>query len=212
MQALALIRQTGLPHVVLGGGTNLIVSDAGFEGIVLRFCGNSIRLDGSLLQVDAGASLQAVVDFSILYSLRGAETLTGIPGSLGAAVYGNAGAYGHSIQELVDRVIFANGNGMSQFGNAECEFRYRESAFKTHKDWVILAASLRFEPGDGVALRKKADEIRSIRDAKYPPTMKCAGSIFKNCLYAELPQNVQTVVPETLIREGKFRRHFFWRR
>jgi len=207
--ALRLLRNACLPNVLIGGGTNLIVSDAGFDGVVLRFTGKSLTHNAMRLRVEAGASLQAVVDYSIEHGLKGMETMTGIPGSLGAAVYGNAGAYGHSIQERVERVVFSDGERDLSFGLAECEFQYRESIFKQRKDWVILEAELKFEAGDALALRDKADEIRAIRDRKYPPSMKCAGSIFKNCLVADLPDGIRSKVPENVIREGKIPSAYF---
>jgi UDP-N-acetylmuramate dehydrogenase len=201
--ALRVVRQSAVPHVVIGGGTNLVVSDAGFEGVVLRFRGARMEFSDHSLTVEAGAVLQDVVDASVSRGLKGLETMTGIPGYLGAAVYGNAGAYGHSIQERVERVDFTDGAVLRSLNNRECEFDYRESLFKRHKDWVILSVLLNFGEDDPEMLKKTADEIRAIRDAKYPPTMKCAGSIFKNCFLAHLPPSVQAQIPPKLVREGK---------
>ena len=202
-EALKVMKQSSMAHVVIGGGTNLIVADAGFNGIVLRFAGKKINQTGTRLTVEAGAVLQTVVDLSVSLGLSGMQTMTGIPGSLGGAVYGNAGAYGQSIHERVESVLATNGEEVLPFSNAECEFRYRDSWFKNNKDWVILTATLRFEEGDSAELQKAAREIREIRDKKYPPTMKCAGSIFKNLFLAQLPSKVQAEVPPKLVREGK---------
>src|SRR5947209_5179748 len=128
-----------MPRLVIGGGTNLVVSDEGFAGVVIRFNGAAIERDGDVLHVQAGALLQDVVDRSVTESLEGMHTMTGIPGLLGGALYGNAGAYGHSMQELVEQVTFTDGNGIRSFRNAECEFQYRESKFKTQKDWIIIS-------------------------------------------------------------------------
>jgi len=201
--ALKLLVQSGLPHVVIGGGTNLVVADSGFPGIVLRYTGANIRQDGTLLTAEAGAVLQDVVDRSIELGLNGMQTMTGIPGYLGGAVYGNAGAYGQSIHERVERVLATNGERVAEFSNADCQFQYRESWFKKNKEWLILEAGLRFSDGNSIEMKKAADEIRSIRDKKYPPTMKCAGSIFKNLFFANLPADVQSQVPAKLVREGK---------
>ena len=93
--------------MVIGGGTNLIVSDDGFRGIVLRFRAERLMASNGRIHADAGAVLQDLVDFAIAHGLKGLETLSGIPGSVGAAVYGNAGAYGHSISERVrDCAVF----------------------------------------------------------------------------------------------------------
>lgn len=200
---LALVRQSGAPVIVIGGGTNLVVSDEGFSGIVLRFTGAQIEVNGPLLHAEAGAVLQDVVDASIHAGLEGLESMTGIPGSLGGAVYGNAGAYGRAMQPVVESVTWTDGSGVHEADNAACEFHYRESIFKRRKERVVLSATLKLSPSDSNALATKATEIRNIRDAKYPPTMKCAGSIFKNVFYGDLPQDAQSEVPATLVRDGK---------
>ncbi len=201
--ALHIVRELNVPNVVIGGGSNLVVSDDGFDGVVLRFSGSQIVREGTRLEAEAGASLQTVVDRSVAFGLRGMETLTGIPGNLGAAIYGNAGAYGHSMQERVEQVTFTDGGAVRAFGNEECRFHYRESIFKERKNWVILSARLHFAEDDAEKLAKIAHDIREIRDAKYPPSMKCAGSIFKNLLLAELPAGVQAEIPLGVVREGK---------
>jgi UDP-N-acetylmuramate dehydrogenase len=201
--ALKVIKESGLPHVVIGGGTNLIVADAGFAGIVLRYTGRRISQTGTRLASEAGAYLQDVVDLSIARGLHGMQTMTGIPGYLGGAVYGNAGAYGQSIQERIESVIATDGESVQSFNNVECGFQYRDSWFKSHKEWLILAATLHFDEGDAAELAKTAREIREIRDKKYPPSMRCAGSIFKNLFFAQLPPHAQAEVPAKLVREGK---------
>jgi UDP-N-acetylmuramate dehydrogenase len=188
---------------VIGDGTNLIVSDQGFEGIVLRLTAQAIEREGATVRAAAGAELQALVDYSIEQGLRGLETMTGIPGSVGAAVYGNAGAYGHSIEERVQRVRFLDGPAVRSFGPQECSFRYRESIFKEHKDWIILSVELAMTPAPATELRETAGKIFEIRLEKYPATMKCAGSIFKNLILAELPVEVRRQIPERVVREGK---------
>jgi UDP-N-acetylmuramate dehydrogenase len=181
----------------------LIVSDDGFRGVVVKLSNNRMHSEGQTVHVESGASLQALVDFTVDAGLKGLETMTGIPGSVGAAVYGNAGAYGHSIAERVSRVTFFDGSAIREVDNAQCEFHYRESVFKQHKEWIIFSTELAMECGDAAALRETADKILGIRNKKYPPTMKCAGSIFKNFLLAELPPRVVNELPATVIIEGK---------
>jgi UDP-N-acetylmuramate dehydrogenase len=152
---------------------------------------------------DAGAVLQDLVDFTVDRGLKGLETLAGIPGSVGAAVYGNAGAYGHSISERVVSVRFYDGHAVRVFDNARCEFRYRESVFKQHKEWIVFSTELLLDSDDAIALRRTADDIVKVRNEKFPVTMKCAGSIFKNLLLNELPQRVAEEVPAVVVREGK---------
>jgi len=203
IDALRVARESGLETVIIGGGTNLIVSDEGFRGVVLKLASDRLRADGASVYVESGVSLQALVDFTVDLGLKGLETMTGIPGSTGAAIYGNAGAYGHSIAERLATVRFFDGAGISVFDNAQCEFHYRESIFKTHKEWIVFSARLTMEHGDAPALRAAADKILSVRNQKYPPTMKCAGSIFKNFLLAELPPHVAGEVPGNVVIEGK---------
>jgi len=189
--------------MVIGGGTNLIVSDQGFRGLVLRYRGDSLVAANGRVVAQAGAVLQDLVDFTIARGLKGLETLAGIPGSVGAAVYGNAGAYGHSISERVVKVQFYDGACVRVFDNEECEFHYRESIFKRHKEWIVFSTQLLLENADAAALRQAADDILKVRNEKFPITMKCAGSIFKNLLMAELPEPVAAEVPEKVVREGK---------
>jgi UDP-N-acetylmuramate dehydrogenase len=207
--AMAIARESGLAFVVIGGGTNLIVSDGGFRGVVLRFVAERLMAAGNRVVSDAGAVLQDLVDFSIDRGLKGLETLAGIPGSVGAAVYGNAGAYGHSISERVHKVRFLDDGQVRVFDREECEFQYRESIFKDHKEWIILSTELILEPSDAADLQKTAGDILKVRNEKFPPTMKCAGSIFKNFLLADLPATVAAEVPAPVIREGKVPAAYF---
>ncbi|MGA2135265.1 MAG: UDP-N-acetylmuramate dehydrogenase [Bryobacteraceae bacterium] len=207
--ALAAARASGRDYMVMGGGTNLIVSDAGYRGIMLRYVGRRMLAAGTRVDCDAGAVLQDLVDFTIDRALAGLETLAGIPGSVGAAVYGNAGAYGHSISERVARVRFFDGERVRVIENVECEFHYRESIFKRHKDWIIFSTGLHLTAANAATLRKTADDIVGVRNEKFPVTMKCAGSIFKNFLLAELPPAAAAAVPEKVIREGKVPAAYF---
>jgi len=206
---VAALRETPPPVLVLGGGTNLIVSDSGFRGAVLRYTGHAIWSQGGEVHAQAGAVLQDLVDHALDHALQGLETLAGIPGWVGAAVYGNAGAYGHSISERVRGVRFFDGAQVRDLDHTQCEFRYRASIFQRRKDWIILSVELALEPGDYVGLRKIAGDILKIRNGKFPPSMKCAGSIFKNLLAAALPPDVLARVPGRVIREGKVPAAFF---
>ena len=207
LEALRIAGSSGLPWLVIGRGTNLIVSDRGFDGLVLRYSGSRISQQGNRIFVQAGAALQELVDCSILHGLQGLESMTGIPGNTGAAIYGNAGAYGASISDRVALVRYFDGEVVRETDHAGCGFRYRDSVFKRRRlegqAWLILSAELEFPPGDAGAMREKADSILATRNRKYPPEMKCAGSIFKNLILAELPPQAQTVVPPAIVKGGK---------
>jgi UDP-N-acetylmuramate dehydrogenase len=201
--ALEILTGSGLTWTTIGGGTNLIVSDAGYPGLVLQYAAAELAAVAPRVRVDAGADLNALVDFANAHGLAGLEAMAGVPGWVGAAIYGNAGAYGQSIAERIEWVRFVKKGAVQQFSRAECEFRYRESIFKRNKEWQILSAGLILEPGDRAALQARSAEIRATRDAKFPPTMQCAGSIFKNLLLRELTPEVAAQVPANVIREGK---------
>ncbi len=215
IETLESIKEAGWRHAIIGGGTNLIVDDAGFDGAIVRYIARGIEIadtpqsDGVTVRVDAGAVLQDLVDATVARGLRGLETMTGIPGWVGGAIYGNAGAYGHSIEERVVSVRLFDGREIREIGNMACEFRYRESVFKRNKDWIVLSAELRLDRADPLELRAAADGILKIRNAKYPPTMRCAGSIFKNLLLADLPESARANVPAEVVREGKVPSAYF---
>ena len=207
--AIRACREARVPHYIIGDGSNLVVADRGYRGVVLRLAARRLAADRSRIFADAGASLQAFLDFAIARGLGGLETLSGIPGSVGAAVYGNAGAYGHSISERVARVELFDGEGWRALTNAECEFEYRESVFKRHKEWMILRVEFEMTPGDAAEMRRRADEIIRVRNEKFPPAMKCAGSIFKNLHVANLQKSVAGQIPASAVREGKVASAYF---
>ena len=207
--AARLCEENGVPYCFLGEGSNVIVSDDGYRGVVFRHAGRRISIQGDVVEAEAGAPLQALVDFTIVQGLEGLHTLERIPGSVGGAVYGNAGAYGHSMHEAVVNVRYLEDGVVREANNAQCEFAYRESVFKRRKNRCILSCRVQLKEGVGATLQKEASEIRRIRDEKFPPAMRCAGSIFKNLYLADLPPEAARIVPETAVREGKVASAFF---
>jgi UDP-N-acetylmuramate dehydrogenase len=103
----------------------------------------------------------------------------------------------------VSKVRFFDGDIVRELPGEACGFRYRESTFKDHKGWIVFSTELLLIPGNTEELKKTADGILAVRNAKYPPTMKCAGSIFKNLIFSQLPEHVQSVIDPQVIREGK---------
>jgi UDP-N-acetylmuramate dehydrogenase len=211
-RVVRICQVSAYPIYIMGDGSNVIVSDDGFRGLILRFIARGLARDGNNVTADAGAPLQSLVDYAIDAGLRGLETLAGIPGSVGAAVYGNAGAYGHSISERVAWVQLFDGQQVRTLGNAECEFEYRESIFKGNKNWVIFRAGFALDSHDSEELRKTAADIMAVRDQKFPPTMRCAGSIFKNLHLKDLPPPVAAAVPAQAVRDGKVASAYFLER
>ena len=202
-KAYRLVLASGEPHLVLGGGTNLIVADAGYDGIILRYRSDVIQRDGSQVTAGSGADLDQLVMRTVEEGLAGLESMRRIPGWVGAAVYGNAGAYGQQINDTLLSARVFDGRRVFSLTNAECGFEYRASLCKRRKDWVVLSATFALRPGDASALADRAEQIRATRDAKFPPSMKCAGSIFKNLHWAQLAPAVQARIPEKVAQYGK---------
>ena len=211
-EAFVSTRRAGIPFYLLGDGTNVVAADDGFRGLVARYTADGLVYRDGAIEAEAGGSLQALVDLTLEHGLEGLHTLERIPGSVGGAIYGNAGAYGNQIDQFVRRVDFLDGTTVRSFGPRECEFEYRESIFKQRKDWLIIGVRLVLPRGDRAALRVRAAEIREIRDEKFPPTMRCAGSIFKNLHLESLPPGVVAGVPARAVRAGKVASAFFLER
>jgi len=140
---------------------------------------------------------------AIGHGLEGLERMTGIPGYTGGAIYGNAGAYGQSISDTLESVRVFDGKRVRVLDLEQCEFRYRESVFKRRKEWLILSAVFDLHSGDAAGLQAAADETLTTRNRKYPPEMRCAGSIFKNLLLSELSESQRAPLPVSVVKKGK---------
>jgi UDP-N-acetylmuramate dehydrogenase len=195
-------RRAALPFRILGGGSNVVFPDTALPGLLVRVRGGAIRVDGNVVMVDAGVTLELVIEWAIFRGLKGLETLSGIPGTIGGAVVGNAGAYGHSIAEVVEKIEVWDGRRRRWIENSQCDFHYRESIFKK-KPWIILRVVLRFGRGDPGELSRTSREIVEIRLKKYKPGLRCPGSFFKNVLVAEVPKQALALVDPQKIIDGK---------
>lgn len=172
-----------LPSFVLGRGSNLLVGDRGYPGVVLKlegvFQGGGVMDDGMTLHQGAGTSLGATSVWAYECGLTGLEFARGIPGTLGGAVYMNAGAYGGEMKDVVTAVQYMDADGVpGQLSGEELDFSYRHSAF-TGTDKVITYVYLRLERGDPQAIKAKMKELTAKRQEKQPIDMFSAGSTFK---------------------------------
>lgn len=173
-----------LPIFVFSGGSNVLFSDVGFPGIAVKISikGVQLRRDGSV-SVGAGERLGDVVAACCEAGLSGIERLSGVPGSVGGAIRGNAGAFGTEMRQTVVSVkAFHRRTGeVKEFGAGECEFGYRMSVFKRNPDLIVLSAELRLSPGhDAVSLCGIVDDVNGQREAKHPQDVLSAGSFFMN--------------------------------
>ncbi len=170
----------GLKTTILGGGSNVLVSSEGVAGVTVKLRSGDIEfLDTDLIRVDAGTSLPRLSTFSYQNSFTGLEWAMGVPGTLGGAVYGNAGAFGQSIADVVEEVEVLEKGKKEVLGIEEIDFSYRSSTFK-ERGLIILSASLRLEKDDESKIKDKIDRYLSHRNRCHPMSFACAGSTFKN--------------------------------
>jgi len=187
---------------IFAGGSNIIFPDGIIKGLLVCIRGGKILVKKRKLVVEAGVPLVDVVKKSISLGFQGLEPLSGIPGTIGGAIVGNAGAYGHSISVLVEKVEIWNGEKAFWFNNKECRFAYRESIFKK-KPFIILRAVLKFKKGKKKELQRNSKNIIKTRRIKYPLDLKCPGSYFKNVLKKDLSKRSLKLIDYRKIRDGK---------
>ena len=172
----------GLRFLALGGGTNVFFAEGGFRGFVaiLQFDKKNVVAKNAII-AEAGASLDQIRQLCIQKGLTGFEFASGIPGTLGGAIYGNAGAYGSNIGELLTRAKILTLAGEIKFvDKSYFNFSYRYSNLK-EKPAIILQAELQLAKGDPMDIKSRCDEIIAIRTKKLPPSdIRTAGSWFKN--------------------------------
>lgn len=202
-EAITWAKVRGISWKLFAGGSNLVLPDFRISGLVLRVYGGRIRKTGALtLLVDAGVPLVRVVSSAIMFGFGGLEQLSGIPGTVGGAVVGNAGAYGRSIGECVARVLVWDGEREVWLENKECKFAYRESVFK-HNGFIVFAVELSFSKADKTTLRARSREIIKERLRKYPSNLMCPGSYFKNIPVDQLSQDTLNRIDAAKIIGGK---------
>ncbi len=170
---------------ILGGGSNTLVSSEGVEGLVLKLRSGEIEfLDKDLLRVDAGTSLPRLSMFALEHSLKGLEWAGGVPGTLGGAVYGNAGAFGQMTADLIEEVEVLEKGKKLVLRREDLDFSYRGSIFK-EKDLIVISASLRFKKGEKDKIKEKTKKFLERRKNKHPIACPSAGSVFKNPVVSE---------------------------
>jgi len=174
------LRKNGQKYMVIGNGSNLLVSDFGFDGTIISIGKNmsDISVDGEVLSAMAGALLSRIASVALKNSLKGFEFASGIPGSLGGAIVMNAGAYGGEIKDVVTETEYIAGDGSIRtlVGDMHC-FGYRKSAFT--KDDVILSSKLKLSKGNASDIKSLMDDLNFRRRDKQPTEYPSAGSTFK---------------------------------
>ncbi len=192
IEGVKFARQKHLPFFVLGGGSNLLVSDEGFEGLIIKLhsldqpkihISPLLRSSGLIsLKVEAGIQLKKVVEFCVKNGLTGLEWAAGIPGTVGGAIYGNAAAFGKSMADIVEKIeVFdASESRIKNYGVIECKFGYKESIFKKNKNLIILSCIISLKKGNKKEIKEKIKYFLDYRERHHPLNLPSAGSVFKN--------------------------------
>lgn len=203
IEAIQYAKQHNMDYLVIGGGSNLLVNDEGINCLVIKNEITGIEHQGTSLKVKSGTILQDLVDYSITLGLAGLQKITGIPGTVGGAILGNAGAYGQTISDHIISVVILNSfQDLKTLTKDECVFNYRDSIFKQTKAF-ILEVTFQLEREDSKTLQKEADEVLKKRLVKYPKDIKCPGSFFKNIIASTLPPQILGQIPPDKITYGK---------
>lgn len=176
---LKISSENNIPLFVLGNGTNLLVKDEGFRGIILQVKLEDIKIDGTEVIVGSGVKNAVLSKKLVDNSLTGFEFASGIPGTIGGAIKMNAGAYGGEMKDIVSEVTYLDYDGkVCTIDNSECEFEYRHSRFFNEKV-IILEAKLKLEKGNKSEIENKVKELFEQRKEKQPLEYPNAGSTFK---------------------------------
>jgi UDP-N-acetylmuramate dehydrogenase len=191
-RVLKVAREAGVPVVVLGGGSNVLIADAGIRGIVIRIHGGEAsRIGEAHFRADAGLTINGLVRWTVARGISGVEMWAGTPGTIGGAIHGNAHFKGRLIGDLIEQVevVTPDGATMGTIAAAEMEFGYDRSRLQRTKE-IVLSADFRCGDGDPTALRAIARESLAYRKRTQPLDTPSAGCIFQN------PDSIRDRVPE----------------
>lgn len=185
VRAIEAAIELNIPWSVIGGGTNLLVSDEGFEGLVIQIAHQAISIEGERVRVESGLVSALVARKTVEAGLTGFEWAIGLPGTMGGAVYGDAGCYGAEMRDSIASVdvYHVATKTRKQLTNQECQFGYRDSLFK-HDKYVILGCELQLKKAeDPTTSRAVMQKILDERKDKQPLGESSAGCVFKNFDY-----------------------------
>ena len=170
-----------MPYYIIGNGSNLLVSDAGYRGVIVQIYKemNEVKVEGDLVKAQAGALLSGIAAKALGAELSGFEFASGIPGTIGGACVMNAGAYGGEMKDVLESVTVLTGKGkIIELGRNELELGYRTSVI-AKKGYIVLGVALKLECGDGEKIKTYMDELKEKRVTKQPLEYPSAGSTFK---------------------------------
>lgn len=175
---LVMVKEKKIPFFVLGAGSNILFSDKGFAGLIIKIALDDCRVENDRIKAGAGVSLSKLVNLAVKEELSGLEFAAGIPGTIGGALFGNAGAWQQSIGDKVERVKILDEDGQFKWLNhEECQFAYRQSRFKKTKE-IILMVELKLTKGKIQEIQQKVQQNLTKRLSQ--PKEPSAGSVFIN--------------------------------
>lgn len=182
IRSVLLAKKFKVPFFILGKGSNLLISDKGYNGLVIKTENTKYKIKNNKIITKAGASLALLVASAKKNDLTGLEWGIGIPGTAGGAIYGNAGVFKKSISDTVIQVeVFdTNTKKTKLFKNKDCNFNYRESVFKGKKNLIILSIELKLKKSNQKEIQKLIQKYLNYKKLKQPLNYPSAGSIFKN--------------------------------
>jgi UDP-N-acetylmuramate dehydrogenase len=175
--------ERGIPHLLLGAGTNLLIADAGIEGLVIRVENRDYSIDGTRVRAGAGLKMMRLARIVADANLRGFEFAIGVPGTVGGAVYQNAGCWGKEMREvLVEACGFVPGHGRATWTPLQLKLGYRTSALREGalEGALVIDATVQLERGDGEEARRLMSKLTRERSETQPIKTKNCGSVFKN--------------------------------
>ena len=181
-EALDWAKERKLRHIIWAGGSNVLVPDEGIEALVMCIENQDLSFFRNTLEADAGCNLLSLIRTASEKGLGGWEKLAGIPGTLGGAVRGNAGAFGPEIKDFAQKVrAFNTGTGdIREFDNADCEFAYRNSFFKRNPEWIVMRALVELENVDPKDSAGLISRTIAEREKRHIQNVRAAGSFFVN--------------------------------
>lgn len=182
VETIKICRENSIKFFVIGNGSNLLVPDEGYNGVIIKLKSefSTIQVEGEYLIVNSGAKLSEVYTVAYENSLTGFEFASGIPGTIGGAIYMNAGAYGGEMKDIVEsvQVLDLDNFELRELKNEELEFSYRKSIIQ-RKNYIVTTIKLKLQKGNKEEINAVYEDLRERRNSKQPLNFGSAGSTFK---------------------------------
>ena len=181
-ELIELLKTIDEKYYIIGNGSNLIVDDNDFDGAIINLKEiKNYSLDGNKLTCECGVMLPFVSNMMINESKKGLEWAISIPGTIGASIYNNAGAYNSDMSSVVESVkVLDKDFNIKEFSNEDCKFSYRDSIFKQNKEYIVLSCVINLEDCDIKSLKELVEDRKQRRLQSQPLEYPSAGSVFRN--------------------------------